>query len=149
MNFLPARRAEGRLETPLGSLDEPAELRRGGGDSLIAGFRPDHLALLDGDDRPEQGFTFETRAEVVEWLGGDLFVYFDVDLEGFAELSLPEDLDIETGGEARHSLVARIDPAAEIREGDRLRLGLDPGRVQLFDGRSGGNLTLDGAKEEP
>ncbi|MGD8309001.1 MAG: sn-glycerol-3-phosphate ABC transporter ATP-binding protein UgpC, partial [Chromatiales bacterium] len=136
MNFLPARWRDGRLALPPGVVEPPEGLRQrleSTGGPLVAGFRPDHLEYLGDERRPEQALVFEARAEVVEWLGGDLFVYFDAALEDFAELSLPQDLEIEAGSEGRRSLVARIDPSAEIREGDRIRLGLDLRHVQLFD----------------
>jgi len=135
MNFLPARRDGARLELPLGSLELPPESRLAAG-PLIAGFRPDHLYLA-GREEPA-GLCFEVMAEVVEWLGTDLFVYFDVARQGFPAVALPEDLD----SDGRRSLVARLDPGSGVKEGDTLRLCLDPARVQVFDAVSGENLTL-------
>jgi multiple sugar transport system ATP-binding protein len=143
MNFLPARWTGGRLELPIGSL-ELSEGMRGrvatAEGPLIAGFRPDHLRAV-GDAEPA-GLCFEAQAEVVEWLGADLFVYFDVALEGFEAMALPEDLEITTSDRDRQSLVARIDPAAGLKHGDTVPLRLDPEHVQVFDARTGGNLTL-------
>jgi multiple sugar transport system ATP-binding protein len=134
MNFLPARWNGERLETPLGSL-ELAEDTRGRvaavDGPLIMGFRPDHPWL------GEKGLCFEAVAEVVEWLGSDLFVHFDVAREGFPALALPEDLD----GGGRRALVARIEPEAGVKAGDTLRLFLDPEQVRVFDAGSGENLT--------
>jgi multiple sugar transport system ATP-binding protein len=142
MNFLPARRAAGHLELPVGRL---APVR--GGDAagpagpLIAGFRPEHLQRVRDDDGQGAGLVFEARVEVIEWLGADLFVYFDVALGGFEALDLPADLEIASGGKGRRSLVARVDPGASLKAGDTIRLRLDPEHVQLFDARSGANLT--------
>ncbi len=144
MNFLPARWSEERLELPIGSIALPEQLRARVADAegpLIAGFRPDHLSVSsDGDSERLQ---FEVEADVVEWLGADLFVYFDVELEGFDNLALPEDLELEIGNRERQSLVARIDPAAGVQEGNRLKLYLAPDRVQVFEADSGANLLLD------
>jgi multiple sugar transport system ATP-binding protein len=152
MNFLPARWTEEGLELPVGTLALPeavlthdAEL---GGRHLIAGIRPEHLRAFDKADEPTGGLYLDAKAEVVEWLGADLFVYFDVTLEGFEDMALPEDLDPETGGEARHSLVARIDPASGLGEQDTIRLHLDPGDIHLFDAGSGENLTLGSTGSE-
>ena len=81
--------------------------------------------------------------EVIEWLGADLYVYFDVALQGFEDLPLSRELGIESG-HGRISLVARIDPIEGLREGDRLRLGLARDRLLLFDAVKGENLLLQG-----
>jgi multiple sugar transport system ATP-binding protein len=145
MNFLPARCQGARLELPLGALVLPAgrhRLLQGADGPLIAGFRPDQLRVTGDDTR--DGLVFEARAEVVEWLGADLFVYFDVAFEDFGELDLPADLDIGSGDGGRQTLIARIDPGAGLQVGDTLRLCLDPACVQVFDGASGENLGLSG-----
>jgi multiple sugar transport system ATP-binding protein len=143
MNFLPARCRGGRLETPLGSLELAQHPRAPLDDvktPLVAGFRPDALCLpTEGE---QGGLCFDVQAEVVEWLGADLFVYFVVPLDGFDAISLPGDLGMQPGDRGLCSLVARIDPDAVLKEGDLLRLCLDPGRLQLFDAGSGANLGL-------
>ena len=145
MNFLPTRWAGGRLELPVGSFELPPEARAHVETSegpLIAGFRPEHLNAVKFQDPKARGPCFEAQVELIEWLGADLFVYFNVALEGFEEMNLPEDLDIETPNPAHRSLVVRIDPGAGLREGDTLRLHIDPKRAQIFDASSGRNLTV-------
>jgi multiple sugar transport system ATP-binding protein len=145
MNFLPARVSRGALELPLGSCRLPdgvAESVQATPGSLVAGFRPEHLRLAEGRD----GLCFEARAEVVEWLGSDLYVYFDVALADFAPFGLAG----ENGAGARNSrtLVARIDPAAGLKTGDRITLCVDVARVHLFDAGSGINLSLAGTRRK-
>jgi multiple sugar transport system ATP-binding protein len=143
MNFLPARWARGRLELPLGSVALPEGLRgrvAAAEGPLIAGFRPDQVRAPG--DPESQGLCFEARAEVVEWLGADVFVYFDVGLGGFDEPALPADPEIEPGDSGRRSLVARFDPGAGVKRGDTLRLCLEPDRLQVFDACSGENLSV-------
>ena len=145
MNFLPARYNAGRLELPVGSLELAQDLRAAAAASegpLVAGFRPDHLRAVG--DRAQADLCFAARADVVEWLGADVFAYFDVTLEGFEAVALPEDLDIEAGRQGRSSLVARIDPAAGLKEGDTLDLGVAAAQVQVFEAGSGRNLSLSG-----
>jgi multiple sugar transport system ATP-binding protein len=143
MNFLPARWAEGVLELPIGSLAFAEGIRPGaGGDHLIAGFRPEHLRAVTTAGKDSAGIEFVAQAEVVEWLGADLFVYFDVAPNGFEGVELPEEPGFETGTENRHTLVARIDPAIGLREGNTIRLQLDPEHIQVFDASSGENITL-------
>jgi multiple sugar transport system ATP-binding protein len=140
MNFLPARLRDGRLVLPLGSLELPGSLPPAVPASLIAGFRPEHLEVF-GPERAGPGLVFEARVEVIEWLGADLYVYFDVALQGFEDLQLPDELDIETGRD-RTSLVARIDPIEGLEVGARLRLGLDLERLVFFDAVNGERLAL-------
>ncbi len=141
MSFLPARLGADRLELPIGTLSLPAGLRARHDKpegSLVAGFRPEHLALAIGQGEA-QGF--EAEVQLVEWLGADLFVHLEVPAEGFGEIALPEDLGLVPGAAGRRRLVARLDPATPAREGDRLRLHPRPGCVQLFDPQSGERLT--------
>ncbi len=155
MNFLPAR-VDGsrcRLELPIGVLPLPEDLARrlaAVDGPLVAGFRPDHLAPADGaaHGAAADGLVFEAPVDVIEWLGADAFVYFDVALEGFGEVDLPADLGLDTGrGDGgstagRQSLVARLDPGVRLAEGDSARLLLQARYVQVFHLRSGENLTF-------
>jgi len=139
MNFLPARLSADRLELPIGALRLPEGLRtardRPEG-SLVAGFRPEHLTTGEGEVP-----VVEAEVQLVEWLGADLFVHLEVPIEGFGECALPEDLGLSPSVDGRRRLVARLDPATPVREGDRLRLQLPPGCLQLFDPQSGKRLT--------
>lgn len=143
MNFLPGRWHRGVLELPLGevafSYDELADALQSSS-SLVAGFRPEHLRVLDEGQHAGSGLSFTARVEVLEWLGAELYVYFDVDLAGFTRMNLPQDLDIESGDNARQALVASIDPARGVKEGDSLRLHLDPADIQVFDAATAANL---------
>jgi multiple sugar transport system ATP-binding protein len=151
MNFLPARISNGRLVMPVGEVDLPDELRErasAAGGALIAGFRPEHLRLPGAHDAGDV-LHFELRAELVEWLGADLHVHADIDLQGFDAPQLPGDLDLAGGGSARPSLVARIAPDPGVQAGSTLKLALDPARLQLFDAGSGDNLAAHGMPETP
>lgn len=141
MNFLPARLESGRLELPIGSIELSDDQRERLGAAerrLIAGFRPEHLHAGAND---EPHLSFEAQAEVVEWLGADVLVYFDVALRGFEEVELPEDLGLEGGDGDSRSLIARVDPSANLQEGDSFELGLDARYVHVFDAETGENLT--------
>ena len=142
MNFLPARRSPDGIATPIGALATSEELGKrlaAAVGPLVVGFRPDRLQTKVAGE----GLHFEVRAEVVEWLGADLFVYCGVDLDGYGQMDLPEELGIVGGHGQQRSLVARIDPSTDLKEGDPLRLCLDASQVQVFDAVSGANLSLD------
>ncbi|NBC46564.1 MAG: sn-glycerol-3-phosphate ABC transporter ATP-binding protein UgpC [Gammaproteobacteria bacterium] len=149
MNLLPARYSQGQLQLPIGSLPltpaQRAPLENSSG-PLIAGFRPQHLVCLNVDaadslDSPE-ALSFELEAEVVEWLGADLIVYFRIANLGHAAPQLPVELKLETGDATSHMIAARIDPSIAIREGEAVRLALPAERVQVFSAETGTNLTL-------
>jgi multiple sugar transport system ATP-binding protein len=143
MNFLPARWHHGGLELPLGRFafpyDDLSDAMQSAS-ALIVGFRPEHLHVLDEGQRADSGLSFTVRVEVLEWLGAELYVYFDVDLQDFTQMNLPQDLDIDSGNAARQVLVASIDPARGVKEGDPLRLHLDPADIQVFDAATARNL---------
>ena len=142
MNFLPARREAGGLLCPLGPIgsagEGAAQIPPGG--ELVVGFRPEHLQVAQGGGDRGGRLCVEARVELLEWLGAELFVYFEVGLEGFAGVSLPEELGIARGDGARTLVVARIDPACGVKEGETLGLHIAPEHLQLFDAGSGRNL---------
>jgi len=145
MNFLPARQVREHLELPIGTLPllpDRYQLPRQETAALVAGFRPEHLQVLAADEDAGEGLVFEVQAEVVEWLGSDLYLYFDVALQGFAEMPLPEELGSETADGSQQLHVARVEPACGVRQGDSVRLRLDPECLQLFDAASGTSLGL-------
>jgi multiple sugar transport system ATP-binding protein len=82
-----------------------------------AGLRPEAFedARLVGD-RP--GHVFDADVELVESLGSDIYVHLAVGSDG-------------------DRVVARLSSESPIREPGRVRLWLDPERLQLFDAESG------------
>jgi len=145
MNFLPARLDGGRLETPVGTCELPGDPGinlQDKDEELVIGFRPEHLRLItDHDDDPANNLNFEAQADIVEWLGADLIVYFNVTTEDFDAMALPQDLEIQSGNGSQRSLIARIDPDTGIKEGDTVKLFLDPKDIRIFQGRDGRNIT--------
>jgi len=81
----------------------------------------------------------------VEWLGSELYVHFQVGQEtNVAELADVSDLGtVEIPG-ASGDVVARIDPASNLKKGDEAELWLDVRRLLLFDPSSGRNLLHSG-----
>jgi multiple sugar transport system ATP-binding protein len=138
MSFLPGEVEGARLRLPMLELELPRP-PGGGRRRVLAGVRPEHFGEAGGDenDRP----AFEVGVEMVEWLGADQFVHFDQPVGSTAGLeALPAELDLEQPRDGSLRLVARIDSARELAEGDRLGLTLDAGRIVLFDPRSGTRL---------
>jgi multiple sugar transport system ATP-binding protein len=142
MNLLPAEIDGDRLVLPMTSIPLPPNQRAGlpsGTREVIAGLRPEHLREATAEDG-ETG-SFRVGVEVVEWLGADLFVHFDVRAEGGRRLAaLQQELDLDGGHDGVLRLVARLGAESAAAAGETLALAIDPEGLLLFDGESGERL---------
>jgi len=109
MSFIPVAVA-GRIAT--GSALEIELPWAPGVDEGVLGIRAEALHENAAPGEP----TLELEVDTVEILGQDQFV---------------------VGAVGDNPVVARIDSHVKVGRGERLRLGLDPERIHLFDGRSG------------
>jgi multiple sugar transport system ATP-binding protein len=150
MNFLPGTLEDGHLRSALGDVALPAEVRAkvlqaGGGRDLILGIRPEHFedaALLDG--KRAEGLTFPAVVDVLESLGADKYAYFRLAGPRVTAREL-EELAADAGANdapGSDQVVARLDPASRAREGQRLELWFNPGKLHLFNPDNGAHLTL-------
>jgi multiple sugar transport system ATP-binding protein len=150
MNMFSGELAGDTVRLPMVEVRLPEDVRsRLGSDppkQVVVGIRPEHFqdATLVGD-AADRGTTFTTKVDVVEWLGSELYVHFQVGQDGgVAELADVSDLGtVEVPG-ASGDVVARIDPASKIAKGEDAELWLDAGRILLFDPGSGANLLHSG-----
>jgi multiple sugar transport system ATP-binding protein len=152
MNFMPATLEEGALRTKIGTVTLPDQMRRaleqrGGGRDMILGIRPENFeddALVSDDARPH-GITFTASMDVLESMGSDVFAYFTLE-GGPAQSSALEELAHDSGradtGSDSDQIVARLDSATKVREGEGAQLWADTRTVHVFDPASGENLTL-------
>ena len=115
MNFLPAE-VEGRtVHLRHGSFDLPDDLadRYTGDDgAVVVGVRPENIedAAFVADDLRPAGTTFRVDVDLVEWLGADVYAYFDVDTGDTAALEhLPDDLELGGAGDRHRQVAARLD----------------------------------------
>jgi len=138
MNFVPGEIRDGRLVLPMAEL----VLRRKLPDrSVIAGIRPEQFEdaeLLEA--KSSEGAVFEATVDVLEWLGSDLYVHFQVECAAERLRALPDELERKAAATNRISLVARVDPSSKAAENRRLKLWLDGRHLQLFDPASGEKL---------
>jgi multiple sugar transport system ATP-binding protein len=154
MNFMPATVQGDTVKLPFGDVRLPTELhdrvKRAEGRQLIAGIRPEHFedAKLTGEAR-DRGTTFNAKIEVLESLGSELYAHFTVASDATIESQELRELAQDAGGgeipmegeEGR--IVARLDPASEVRQGQEAELWVDATRLQLFDPDDGRNLMVD------
>ncbi|MCI3949757.1 MAG: transporter related protein, partial [Acidimicrobiales bacterium] len=146
MNMLSGELEGDTLKLPMVDVPLPQEVRARLGSSppgkVVVGIRPEHFqdAELVGEARAH-GPTFRVPVDVVEWLGSELYVHFEVGETAHAE-DLPDVSDLgtmEIPG-ASGDIVARIDPASQLKEGQEAELWLDARRILLFDPGTGANL---------
>jgi multiple sugar transport system ATP-binding protein len=154
MNFMGGTLEDGKLRTALGDFPLTSRLRQtlesaGAGREVIVGIRPENFedaSLLPADLKPN-GLEFNADIDVIESLGSDKFVYFTRELGQTHNVAELEELArdsgrADVGGAAAETVVARLDPATRISEGDNARLWVDVRKLHVFDPASGRNLTL-------
>jgi multiple sugar transport system ATP-binding protein len=153
MNFMPATLDGDTVHLPIGDVRLPQHLRErvgrdSGGRTLIAGLRPEDFedAALVGEVR-DRGTTFRAHIEVVEAVGSELYAHFSVTSDESMESDQLRELAEDAGaGEVPSSgeegrIVARLDPASQVREGEEAELWVDAHKIQLFDPDDGRSLT--------
>ncbi len=153
MNFMPATLEGDSVKLPFGDARLPDELRQRlgqqqGGKSLIAGIRPEDFetAALVGEAR-DRGMTFKATIDVIESMGSELYAHFSVDSDQSIESDELRELAEDAGGgevpmsgeEGR--IVARLDAASEIRQGQEAELWVNLEKLHLFDPDDGRSLT--------
>jgi multiple sugar transport system ATP-binding protein len=162
MNFVPGRVEGETLKLPFGDAPLPNHLKAGlqgdkggggGAREVIVGMRPEHFedAAIEGEGNGRM--KFRARVDVVESMGSELYVYFDVDTnqelqsDDLAELAKDSGLEDLPSGGAQH-VVARLDATSRAAAGSEVEMTLDTNEIKLFDpnggrslaaGKSGGN----------
>src|SRR5215210_4973974 len=154
MNFMPATVHGDTVKLPFGDVRLPKEmhdsLSKGEGRQLIAGIRPEHFedAALVGETK-DRGSTFRAKIEVVESMGSELYAHFTVQTDEAIESDELRELAADAGGGEVPSagegrIVARLDPASGVKQGEEAELWVDAAKLQLFDPDDGRNLMVEG-----
>jgi len=160
MNFMSGTLDGGGLRTPLGDMPVSGSLRQEvstASREVIVGIRPENFqdpSLVSADVRPH-GITFQATIDVLESLGAEKYVYFNMDLGKAKYVTELEELARDAGradaGAASETVVARLDPATRISEGANVRLWADARALHVFDPATGRNLSVaaPGGKASP
>jgi multiple sugar transport system ATP-binding protein len=154
MNFMPAELDGETLRLPMVEVKLGPDIVRklGGGKGtrdVIAGIRPEDFedASLVGDAR-DRGTTFTATIEVLESMGSELYAHFSVatdqriESEELRELAEDAGAGEVPGAGAEGAVVARLDPASKVAEGQEAELWLDATKIKLFDPAGGRNLMI-------
>jgi len=118
---------------------------------VILGIRPEHIEdagteAAEGIGGSEGQNTMEVEPQVIESMGSEKYLYFEVGGDQAAHLeSLGGMTDDETSGdengggsadESGEMMVARVAAESVAKEGQKMRLVIDSSKVQLFDPES-------------
>jgi multiple sugar transport system ATP-binding protein len=158
MNFMPGTLEDSMLRTSVGDFRLSDRMRRlvessGSGRDVIVGLRPENFedaALVPADTRAH-GITFPVSVDVLESMGSDVYVYFTKDIEQGVNAAELEELARDSGradtGGSGDTVVARLDAATGIREGQQAELWVDARAMHIFDPSTGRNLSLGTGEE--
>jgi len=159
MNLLPAELDGDELSLPMATFRLPDDVLERMGDRrperLVAGIRPEDFedASLVSDEQREGGATFEPTIDVIEWMGSELYAYFEVETpQGTVDEleEMTEDLgNVEIAGGEGASITARLDAASDAAEGESIELWIDTSKIHLFDAETGDNIQRPGDDAEP
>ena len=109
--------------------------------SAIVGVRPE---FEHSEFAPSGLPQIEVRVEVLEELGSDAYVFFEVDTEPIVveeAVSVDGDEDGQLLAERKRALfAARVDARTRAKVGDTIRLTVDPSRLYFFSPETGESL---------
>jgi multiple sugar transport system ATP-binding protein len=151
MNFTVARVDDQTLKLPFVDIpldDSMRSVLGGRGDSpVLAGVRPGHFEDASLADPGTEGVSFRAEIVLIESLGSELFAHFEAGHDsGEVDRAASGAGLEELAGGASGQIVARLDPASQIRRGDTAELWLDPSKILFFDPESGERLASGRSK---
>jgi multiple sugar transport system ATP-binding protein len=129
----------GGYTIPLDREHRPRFAREG---RAIVGIRPE--AFEDAEFSASGLPQIEVRVEVLEELGSDAFVFFEVDSKPIVveeAISMDGDEEGQLLAERKKALfAARVDARTRAKVGDTMRLTVDPSRLYFFSPETGESL---------
>jgi len=155
MNFLPGELGGDSVKLPIGEVRIPDKLRSrlesgpgGGRGGVIAGLRPEDFEDVAVVGERGAGVEFKAKIDVLESMGSEFYAYFAVESERVTSRELEElahdagsaDLPSQEGSQ----IVARLDAASRVRQGEEASLWFNSEHLHLFDPETGKSL-LGGA----
>jgi multiple sugar transport system ATP-binding protein len=120
------------------SLDK---LKKVDGKQIVLGIRPE--AFEDSTYAKDSEYTesISIKVTLLEQLGSDSYIHFYKDLkpvqtEAIEEILAEEGEDISVLGD-QTKFIARINPNSTVKEGEAIKLSIDPSKLHFFDPDSG------------
>ena len=159
MNFMPATVEGDTVKLPIGDVRLPAggarAPRAAPGTELIAGIRPENFedaAPRRRCARPRHHLPGARSTWSSRWARSSTptsAVESDSSIESAELRELAEDAgggEVPMAGEEGR-IVARLDPASKVKQGEEAELWVDAERLQLFDPEDGSNLLVESGAE--
>jgi multiple sugar transport system ATP-binding protein len=134
----------GPLRIPLDRERRPRASPNG---RVVVGIRPE--AFEDAAFAPAGLAQVDVRVDVLEELGSDAYIFFEVDAPPVIveEAQHPDDEATLFAPSGRALFSARVDPRTAARVGQRIRLAVDPARLYFFAPESGESLLSERARD--
>jgi multiple sugar transport system ATP-binding protein len=129
--------ALGGIRIPLNGKRPP----QSAGEDVIVGIRPE--AFEDSGFADPELPQVDVQVRVLEELGADAHVFFEVDAETVVVEDAVSDDDGEDGhllAERRPLFTARVDPRTSAKAGGTAKLSIDPSRLYFFSPSTGESL---------
>jgi multiple sugar transport system ATP-binding protein len=120
------------VEMPQSVLDRHPGLSSFSGKKIVVGLRPEHLP---GAGEGHHGPGLVGDVSLVEALGSELMVHFTIDARR-VQAEGAHDQDAEEVTEAGEG-VARVEPRAAVKPGERFTFAIDTDGIQFFDPDNG------------
>ena len=154
MNFLGGEIDGETIKLPFGTMPIPGALRGrlqagpgGGRNGVIVGLRPEDFEDASLVSDRSRGVTFTAKIDVLESMGSEFYAYFNLESERVSSSELEElahdagaaDLPTQEGSQ----VVARLDAASEVRQGQDAELWFNSEHLHLFDPETGATLLGD------
>jgi multiple sugar transport system ATP-binding protein len=117
---------------------------------VIAGLRPEDFEDASLVGQRDGGITFKAKIDVLESMGSEFYAYFEVEAENISSSELDELAQDAGAADLPHTdgnqIVARLEAASRVRQGDETELWYNGEHLHLFDPDSGASLlgSLDG-----
>jgi multiple sugar transport system ATP-binding protein len=120
------------------------------GKEVVLGIRPEHIEdagteAAEAIGGSEGANTMDVEPQVIESMGSEKYLYFEVGGEQAAHLQslgdmtddeAPEDNGGGSADESGEMMVARVSAESVAKEGQQMRLVIDSSKVKLFDPES-------------
>jgi multiple sugar transport system ATP-binding protein len=117
------------------------KLKKVDGKQIVLGIRPE--AFEDSTYAKDSEYTesISIKVTLLEQLGSDSYIHFYKDLkpvqtEAIEEILADEGEDISVLGD-QTKFIARINPNSTVKEGEEIKLSIDPSKLHFFDPESG------------
>ena len=132
------------IHVPPSVFDERPALATHAGRRIIAGFRPEDVEddPVTADESAES--RLRSTVDLVEALGSDIMVHFELDAEPVHVRSTDalQGINVATTGARASVCVARLTPKSRVALGQPIQVAVDATRMHFFDPDT--HETIDG-----